>query len=472
MKRFAEWVTGLGKISRSKLSLKIFIAIFTVLSLTFLLSFVLFGTLLPRAFEQEFISQFNEFIWEFGLAFQAATEDELPHLVEKFGMANGINITVHDGYYNIAYQHISFSPDTVKHDDFIISHRFVMSNTITGQSYSGYATASLGAVRSVTSIVNGIVPHAMIASLLISASVAYVYSRRLTKPIIVLSKMSRKMSLIDLSSRCNINRNDEIGELSLNLNTMAEKLEIALIELQSANEKLQRDFDMERKQEEHRRDLFTAISHELKTPLTILKGELGGMIDNIGVYKDRDTYLHHAVEITGHLERLVQEILTVSRLEANELSLDYSVVDIGDLTNRLCQKYEDLAETQRVSIACYCDEDVVVEVDSLQMQTALSNIISNAIFHSPKGEIVNIQLIKDKECGVLTVENVGSIDKSDLANLFEPFYRADKSRSRYTGGSGLGLYIVKRILDMHKISYGIDSVNSKVIFKVILPLNT
>ena len=252
---------------------------------------------------------------------------------------------------------------------------------------------------------------------------------------------------------------------------MAGKLESTLSELKAANDKLHKDMDRERKQEKQRRDLFTAISHELKTPITILKGELGGMIDNIGVYKDRDSYLQHAFKTTEQIERLVQEILTVSRLEAKEIQLSFGYTDIGVLVNSLCHKFEDLANSQNVAILCYCEDGVFATVDNIQLQSAISNIISNAIFHSPTGEIVNVELEKSESFGILTVDNVGNINDSDLENLFEPFYRGDKSRSRYTGGSGLGLHIVKRILEMHRFTYDIRNADEKVVFTVKFPLN-
>jgi len=246
---------------------------------------------------------------------------------------------------------------------------------------------------------------------------------------------------------------------------MAGKLESALSELQAANDKLHEDMERERKQASLRNDLFAAISHELKTPITILKGELGGMIDGIGVYKDRDTYLQHAFKVTEQMEKLVQEILAVSRLET-EIQLTFEKTDIGDLVNNLCQKFEDLASSQGVAIVCYCEGGLLVRADARQIQNAISNIISNAIFHSPAGEVVSVQLEKVDGKGILTVENTGHINETDLENLFEPFYRGDKSRSRYTGGSGLGLYIVKRILEMHQFPYSICNVDDKVVFAV------
>jgi two-component system sensor histidine kinase VanS len=347
----------------------------------------------------------------------------------------------------------------------------MFSHAVTGESYSMYALASSAAVRQVTNIMNSILPLAFAASLLISAWVSFVCSRRLAKPILAISQISRKMSQIDLSSRCDVERTDEIGELGRDLNSMAEKLEAALSELQAANAKLQADMERERRQEKQRSDLFTAISHELKTPITILKGEIGGMIDNIGVYKDRDTYLQNAFKTTEQMENLVREILSVSRLETKEIRLALGALDLSAAVNDLCQKHEDLANSQNVALVCYCEDGIFAKADKLQIQSAISNIISNAIFHSTQGEMVNVQLVKsDGAGGSLTVENTGHINEADLENLFEPFYRGEKSRNRYTGGSGLGLYIVKRILEMHGFEFGIACADGKVVFTMRFPL--
>ena len=158
-------------------------------------------------------------------------------------------------------------------------------------------------------------PILSVAILLVSVIAAFFYTWYMTKPIKKISKLSKQMADMDFSGLCPTNRTDEIGVLSHSLNDLSKKLAAALSELQEANQKLQADIDMERRLEKQRVEFFAAASHELKTPITIIKGQLQGMLYQVGRYKDRETYLAQSLEITDTLGKMVQELLTISRLD-------------------------------------------------------------------------------------------------------------------------------------------------------------
>ena len=139
------------------------------------------------------------------------------------------------------------------------------------------------------------------------------YSRYLSKPIRKLGVASDKMAGLDFSVRTEMKRTDELGTLSRSLDTMAQNLDQALKSLRSANAKLKDEMEQERELERRRMEFFAAASHELKTPITILKGQIEGMEQNVGVYKDRDKYLARAREVTVTLQNMVQEILMISK---------------------------------------------------------------------------------------------------------------------------------------------------------------
>ena len=144
-------------------------------------------------------------------------------------------------------------------------------------------------------------PILSVAILLVSVIAAFFYTWYMTKPIKKISKLSKQMADMDFSGLCPTNRTDEIGVLSHSLNDLSKKLAAALSELQEANQKLQADIDMERRLEKQRVEFFAAASHELKTPITIIKGQLQGMLYQVGRYKDRETYLAQSLEITDTL---------------------------------------------------------------------------------------------------------------------------------------------------------------------------
>lgn len=151
-----------------------------------------------------------------------------------------------------------------------------------------YELYVLGAYRFVNQAVeamNKILPWLIVVIVFISTLTAYLYSRYITRPVVRLSKISKKMSDLEFNWICDEKRNDEIGVLSSSLNELSQKLSTALSELKSANESLQKDIETERKLEQKRLEFFSAVSHELKTPITVMKGQLEGMMYQVGIYK-------------------------------------------------------------------------------------------------------------------------------------------------------------------------------------------
>ncbi len=159
-------------------------------------------------------------------------------------------------------------------------------------------------------------PWLLLAMLLFSAACAFFYSRYLARPIVRLSGIAQSMAELDFGWQCQEQRRDEIGVLGRSLDHMAQQLSGALTELKQANDALRGEMEQERELERQRLAFFSAASHELKTPITILKGQLTGMLDGVDVYRDRDKYLARSLQVTGRMETLVQEILTISRMES------------------------------------------------------------------------------------------------------------------------------------------------------------
>ena len=326
--------------------------------------------------------------------------------------------------------------------------------------------AVIEAVNHMESIFVQVFPYVLVAILSISIIIAFFYTRFLAQPIVEIAHLSKKMADLDMSWQYQTNREDEIGLLANNLNQMAYQLSTTLDELKTANNRLQNDIEKEREHEQRRRDFFTAVSHEMKTPVTILKGELDGMILNIGKFKDRDKYLQEAYKTTESIERLVREIMTLAKLDTVDLQLEK--LDLRQMVDEVLGIYEPITQQKQLVIKVESNELISLEADRVQLQTVISNVISNAVKHSPVGQIIEINLNQATENSVLTVENKGvQIDDEEIFKLWEPFYRADKSRSRDTGGSGLGLYIVKTILDLHGFSYKLENNALGVKFTII-----
>ena len=220
--------------------------------------------------------------------------------------------------------------------------------------------------------------------------------------------------------------------------------------LQEANQKLRADIDMERRLEKQRVEFFAAASHELKTPITIIKGQLQGMLYQVGRYKDRETYLAESLEVADTLEKMVQELLTISRLDTPGYACKKCTLNLSKLVSDRLAAFEDLFMQRDLTVEQSISPDAYILGDIQLLQKALDNLLANAAAYSGAGNQVIIKLWKETEITNLTIENTGvHIPDGDIPKLFEAFYRVDRSRNRQTGGTGLGLYIVKTILDLH-----------------------
>ncbi len=312
-------------------------------------------------------------------------------------------------------------------------------------------------------------PVVFVIILLLSSLSAFICSKVIVSPIAEISRISKRMTSLDMTWKCDIKSNDEIGVLAVSLNTMAERLRNAMEELKSANHQLSEDVEKFKTLEEQRRNFFAAVSHELKTPLTILKGQIENMILGCGDYRNHDKYLPEALKASENIECLVNEIIAISKMESMDLRDTLRELSLKQSVSDTIRAVLPLARDKDIRIHQNIGADMVLTVNPNLWNKALSNIIGNAVRHSPKGEEVFISVESSESLNALVVENTGAfIPEDDIPHLFTPFYRADKSRSKATGGSGLGLYIVKTILDLHGMNYCIKNTQRGTAFFLFL----
>ncbi len=341
---------------------------------------------------------------------------------------------------------------------------FIDSN----ENYILSLSVSEGTVNQIMVTFLKITPAILLLIFLISIISAQIISRVITKPVIDISYISKKLTKLDMTWRCNTSRTDEIGILANNLDTMAKRLNETLNELTVANKQLQKDIEKEKEREKLQTEFFRAVSHELKTPLTIIKGELEGMIYEVGEYKDKEKYLKHSLKVANDMENLIKEILSVAMIKEENFKLNEKEFNFANTIRNVLKKYQGIAEDKGIEIITNIGEQYHFIGDERLLENAISNIVSNAVMYSPKKEKVFIEFKSNK----VKIENTGiHIENKDLEQLFNPFFRVDKSRNKNTGGSGLGLYIVKTIFDYHNISYKIENSQKGILFTIKLPNN-
>ena len=340
-------------------------------------------------------------------------------------------------------------------------------------TYTLYVTPRMQAENLAVQALIQMAPWLLLVLAAFSLLCALAYSRYITRPIVRISGIAEKMAELDFHWECGEQRRDEIGKLGRSLDRLSQRLSAALHELETANCALRGEVERERELDRQRMAFFSAASHELKTPVTILKGQLSGMLEGVGVYRDRDKYLLRSLQVTGRMEGLVREMLEITRMEAGTASIRQEPVDLSGLVRRQLALDGALPEQRGQKVTAALAPGITVCGDAPLLSKAVGNLLSNAALYAPEGAEIRVWCGLLDRCPALTVENTGArISEEALPHLFEAFYREEGSRSRRTGGSGLGLYLVKMILERHHAACTIENLEDGVRATVRFPRKT
>lgn len=312
-------------------------------------------------------------------------------------------------------------------------------------------------------------PLIIVMIVLISLICSFIYTYLFARPVRKLSELSGRIADMDFSAGSGSKRRDEIGDLGRDLDKLAHNLDETITSLNKRTEDLEKEIERVNELERQKDVFFAAASHELKTPITIAQGQVRGMIDGIEPYNDKETYLPKTLASLKRMESLINEILTASRMQAaNEIELRKE--DLGSLLKAKTDELKELLDVRGIGLETDIDEGLLFEGNSDLTSMALGSFLSNAVFYSQEGSKVYVTARKEEGRIVTKIRNSGShIDEKDLPHLFEAFYRTDSSRDRRSGGSGLGLYLGKLIIERQKGSVSLDNDGDDVLATVSLP---
>ncbi len=315
------------------------------------------------------------------------------------------------------------------------------------------AAAPMSAIRGLTRKVVRIYLVSAIIPLIIMFAALYVLSYRFTRPLKLMSSAAKAMAKGDFSRRIPVTSDDEIGELAVSFNQMTNSLS---------------------RLEGMRKSFVADVSHELKTPMTTIGGFIDGILDGT-IEKDKQSYyLTLASNEVKRLSRMVESMLSISRLESAEFILKPEIFDIKEVLLSVVLSQERRIEEKKIEIkGLDTINSLSVNADKDLLYRVIYNLVDNAIKFTNENGKIEFNLFSDSKNMIFTVTNTGKgIKKSDIPYLFERFYKTDKSRSENKNSTGLGLYIVKTIIKKHGGNITVSSVeNEHVTFKVALPLN-
>ncbi|WP_040306574.1 sensor histidine kinase [Caloramator australicus] len=329
---------------------------------------------------------------------------------------------------------------------------------------------SLQPISEAILVINKIYVYFVLLAIGIILILSYLYSKIISKPLVEMNKVAVKMANLDFSQKCNIKSEDEIGSLANSLNVLSENLNNALTSLKEANAKLEEDIEKEKKLDKMRRDFIAAVSHDLKTPIALIEGYAEALKDGIFDDKEKDYYLKIILDETKSMTNLVEDMLELSKLESGKFELSKENFKLDKLIKIIVSKFKGPIEEKNITLKLNLIDDMEVFADFDRMNQVLTNYITNAIKHTPENGTIYINMINEDGQVKVEVENTGShIPDEERERIWDIFYKLDKSRNRKLGGTGIGLSIVKNVMQLHGGGYGVENTNNGVRFYITLP---
>ena len=297
--------------------------------------------------------------------------------------------------------------------------------------------------------------------LIISAFIASYISKKFTRPIVELNDITNKMARLDFSKKYKLaDTDDEINELGKNINTMSDKLESTIKQLRDNNLELEKDIEEKSKIDEMRKQFISDVSHELKTPIALIQGYAEGLVENVNSDDEsRKFYAEVILDESNKMDTLVKQLLELMKLEYGKREFNNEDFNIVELINEVIRKCKVMIEEKNIKIEFDSIKQVMVNADDFYIEQVVTNYFTNAIKHADNvnGEKKISIKIEEKENKVrVSVFNTGNnIPEEHLNKIWGRFYKEDSSRNRNDGGTGIGLALVKAIMNNYKNDYGV-----------------
>ncbi len=329
-----------------------------------------------------------------------------------------------------------------------------------------YVRSSYQSMMESAAISNRFLAYVGIMAGLIGSAILYIVSKTFTTPILELSDIATRMANLDFEVKYKDEREDEVGILGNSMNFLSEKLENTISELKTANNELKKDIEQKEQIDQMRTEFLSNVSHELKTPIALIQGYAEGLKENINDDPEsREFYCDVIIDEANKMNVMVKKLLSLNQLESGKEPVAFERFDITALVRSVLASTEILFQQKETVLFYEQNEPIYVWADEYRIEEVITNYISNALNHVsgvkeikvsiiPKGDVVRISVFNTGEC----------IPDEDLEKVWDKFYKVDKARTREYGGSGIGLSIVKAIMNSHNQKYGVCNHDNGVEF--------
>ena len=324
----------------------------------------------------------------------------------------------------------------------------------------------LASIQESASLANQFLIYLGIIGIILGGILVWLFSRRITQPIMELAGLSQEMANLNFDAKYTSGGSNEIGVLGSNFNRMSEQLEKTVSELKRANNQLQKDIEQKEKIEDMRNEFLGNVSHELKTPIALIQGYAEGLKEAVNDDpQSREFYCDVIMDEAGKMNRMVRNLLTLNQLEFGSDEVQFERFDIVSLVRGVIASCEILIQQADATVDFIADEKLFVWADEFKTEQVMRNYLTNAIHHVENERRIEVRIVSVDGKARVTVFNSGKpIPEEDLPKLWDKFYKVDKAHTREYGGNGIGLSIVKAIMESFHQKYGVRNFDNGVAF--------
>ncbi len=305
-----------------------------------------------------------------------------------------------------------------------------------------------------------------IIAIILSSLMIWFFTKRITEPIMELAEISAKMTRLDFDAKYKGESKDELSVLGENINLLSETLENTISELKTANNELQKDIEKKNQIDEMRKEFLANVSHELKTPIALIQGYAEGLQEGISDDPEsRKYYCEVIVDEAAKMNLMVNKLMTLNQLEFGNERVSMERFDIVTLICNYIQSAQILIKQNGISVHMDHYDPIFVWADEFKTEEVFTNYFSNAVNHCKGENLIDVKLTLRENRVRVSVFNTGMpIPEESVSHIWEKFYKVDKARTREYGGSGVGLSIVKAIMESMNQKYGVNNYDNGVEF--------
>lgn len=369
---------------------------------------------------------------------------------------------------------------TANFDLFKVFDDRIQSNYIElyGSEDSGiniYIRSNYEEIKDSVAISNRFLGYVGIVVTLIGVIVTFFVSNSFARPILELSNVAKSMTNLNFNVKYKEKRQDEIGILGDSINHLSEQLENTISELKTANNELQKDIANKIQIDEMRTEFLSNVTHELKTPIALIQGYAEGLqLDiNDGDAQSREFYCEVIMDEAAKMNTMVKKLLSLNQIESGNNLVSFERFDLVELIQSVLNATNILFQQKGIQVEFNPEVPVYVWGDEYMVEEVVTNYISNAVNHCKDPNIIEVCIRKEEKVVHVSVFNTGDpIPQEDINNVWVKFYKVDKARTREYGGNGIGLSIVKAIMDAHNQHYGVNNRDNGVEFWFELDCNS